>query len=63
MPPTGDSNTDIKGWTLAERIDGEQFDLLRREAPAALAQYVRTEGNVEFPAPARLVVVEKRPAW
>ncbi len=56
-------HTDIKGWTLAERVDGEQLDLLRREASAALAQYVRAEGNVEFPAPARLVVVDKRPAW
>jgi SAM-dependent methyltransferase len=52
-------HTDIRGWTLADLIDDEQFDRLCREAPNALSKYVRPDGRVEFEAPARLVAVRK----
>lgn len=51
--------TDVKGWTLADLIDDEQLEQLRREAPSALASYVRSDGKVEFEAPAKLVVATK----
>jgi hypothetical protein len=44
--------TDIRGWTLAERIDDEQFARLRSRAAARLTQLVAADGRVRFPAPA-----------
>lgn len=45
-------HTDIRGWTLAEAIDDEQFERLRREADTALAGFVTAGGGVEFPVAA-----------
>ena len=47
--------TDVKGWTLGNRIDDEQFQRLQQEAKSALAAYVQSDGKVEFEAPARLI--------
>lgn len=51
--------TDVKGWTLADLIDDEQFDRLCHEAPADLSEFIGEDGKVEFEAPAHFVVVTK----
>lgn len=53
--------TDIRGWTLADHIDDEQFDRLRRRAGSALEHLVGADGRVRFPAPA-LIATATRPA-
>lgn len=47
--------TDIKGWTLADRINDEQFDLLLQEAEKILSPYVQADGSVAFDAPAHII--------
>ncbi len=47
--------TDIKGWTLADVIDGEGYEKLKREASKRLSQFVQQDGSVEFDAPAHIV--------
>lgn len=47
--------TDVRGWTLADRIDDEQFALLAREADAALQHHVEASGQVAFDSPAHIV--------
>ncbi len=49
--------TDIKGWTLAEVIDDDSYERLRKEAPKKLSQFVLADGSVEFDAPAHIVTV------
>ena len=51
--------TDVKGWTLADRIDDEQYALLLREAEIALRPYARADGAVAFDAPAHVVTARK----
>jgi ubiquinone/menaquinone biosynthesis C-methylase UbiE len=51
--------TDIRGWTLADRLDEAQFRELREAAPRALERFVVGEGRVEFEAPAHVAVVTK----
>jgi len=52
-------HTDVKGWTLADLIDDDQFETLCREAQPALSTYVGRDGRVEFAAPAHVVTVSK----
>jgi SAM-dependent methyltransferase len=52
--------TDVRGWTLADRIDDQQFSLLRDEAPRALSRFVLADGSVEFASPAHIVSARKR---
>lgn len=47
--------TDIKGWTLADMIDDDQFEALAKEAEEALQQFVTPSGSVEFRSPAHIV--------
>ena len=47
-------HTDIRGWTLADRLDDEQFQQLLEAARARLARFV-TEDGVRFDSPALLV--------
>lgn len=49
--------TDIKGWTLADVIDDEGYEKLRRAAPQKLSPFVRNDGSVAFEAPAHIVTV------
>ena len=49
--------TDIKGWTLADVIDDEGYERLKREAPKKLSRFVLSDGSVEFDAPAHLITV------
>lgn len=47
--------SEIRGWTLAERIDDAQFAALERAAPAALGHFVSASGEVAFPVFALLL--------
>lgn len=47
--------TDIKGWTLADIIDDDGYETLKRVAPPRLAQFVEADGSVAFNAPAHIV--------
>jgi hypothetical protein len=51
--------TDVKGWTLADLIDDEQYALLLREAAVALRPYAKADGTVVFDAPAHIVTAGK----
>ena len=45
-------HTEIRGWTLAEHIDDDQFARLCQRASAALGRFVGDDGRVRFPATA-----------
>jgi ubiquinone/menaquinone biosynthesis C-methylase UbiE len=45
-------HTEIRGWTLAERIDDDQFARLRRRADTELSRFVGDDGVVSFATPA-----------
>ncbi len=51
--------TDVKGWTLADMIDEDQYQLLLREAKVDLQQYVTDGTKVEFSHPAHIVIAQK----
>jgi SAM-dependent methyltransferase len=44
--------TEIRGWTLAEHIDDDQYARLQRAAATRLARFVNDDGSVRFAAPA-----------
>jgi ubiquinone/menaquinone biosynthesis C-methylase UbiE len=48
-------HTDIRGWTLADMIDDDQFRVLLAAAHAELAHFEASDGSVRFSAPAHLV--------
>ncbi len=52
-------HTDVKGWTLADMIDDDQYELLRQEAPGALRRFVQPDGTVRFEAPAHILCARK----
>lgn len=45
-------HTDVRGWTLADMIDDDQYAQLLAEAERELAEFVDANGQVRFPAPA-----------
>ncbi|MCA9641656.1 MAG: methyltransferase domain-containing protein, partial [Myxococcales bacterium] len=47
-------HTDVKGWTLADRIDAAGLSRLLEEAPKRLARFVLPDGQVEFASPGHL---------
>lgn len=51
--------TDIKGWTLADKLSDAQFDRLLSQAKIKLSHFVNIDGTVSFPAPAHVVTVSK----
>lgn len=52
-------HTDVKGWTLADLIDDEQYRVLQREARRDLAAFAGPDGAVRFVHPAHLVTATK----
>lgn len=52
-------HTDIKGWTLADALDDNQYALLLKEAKNALRQFVLGDGGVEFAASAHILTAIK----
>lgn len=51
---------DIRGWTLADILDDEQFELLVSEAENDLSPFVTTDGSVLFSSPAHIITTTKR---
>jgi len=47
-------HTDVRGWTLADLIDDDQFARLLREAETELARFVQPDGSVAFASPAHI---------
>ena len=47
--------TDVKGWTLADMIDDDQFQQLLTEAEKVLQPFVTADGSVAFSSPAHIV--------
>jgi len=63
FPSIGDwVHTDIKGWTLADKIDAEQYQKLRREAETELARFRQADGRAVFDSPAHIVSAWKKPS-
>lgn len=52
--------TDIKGWTLADAIDDEQFQTLLGAARKELSNFVTDDGSVAFRAPAHIITMTKQ---
>jgi hypothetical protein len=51
--------TDVKGWTLADVIDEEQYQQLLKEAEKELQPFVTSEGSVTFNHPAHIITFTK----
>jgi len=45
-------HSDVRGWTLAEELDDEQYERLVTEAERELARFVTASGEVRFAHPA-----------
>jgi hypothetical protein len=52
--------TDIRGWTLAEHVDDDQFTRLLNRAGTRLNRFVGGDGRVRFPMPALIATVTAR---
>jgi len=52
-------HTEVKGWTLADLIDGVQYARLQQAAREELTPYAQRDGTVAFPMPAHIVVAAK----
>jgi ubiquinone/menaquinone biosynthesis C-methylase UbiE len=52
-------HTDIKGWTLADKIDDAQYRSLQRAAADDLKPHLRSDGTVAFAAPALIATAGK----
>lgn len=52
-------NTDIRGWTLADSINDEQYSVLLDAARRELGRFAQPDGTVAFPVPAHVVTVRK----
>ena len=50
---------EIKGWVLADSLDGHAFDALAGEAREALKGYRETDGKMTFPWNAHIVTARK----
>lgn len=52
-------HTDVRGWTLADKLDEEQFEILAAEAQKALHDFVGSDGSVRFQHPALIATARK----
>ncbi len=52
-------HSDVRGWTLADKLDDEQFERLVSEAERELSGFVTRGGEVRFAHPALLVSATK----
>ena len=51
--------TDIKGWTLADALDDDQYARLQAEAENRLTQFVGSDGRVVFRSPVHIVTANR----
>lgn len=47
--------TGVRGWTLADLVDDDQFELLLGDVEQALRPFVNGTGEVAFDAPAHII--------
>lgn len=52
-------HTDVRGWTLADKLDDEQYELLVSEAERELRRFVTSDGSVRFQHPALIASATK----
>jgi len=52
-------HTDVRGWTLADKLDDEQFEHLVSEAESELSHLVSADGTVRFDHPALIATAKK----
>lgn len=52
-------HTDVRGWTLSDKLDDEQFERLVAEAEKELGGFVADDGSVRFDHPALIATAEK----
>ncbi len=52
-------HTDIRGWTLADKLDDEQFEHLVKSAEDALSDLVSANGSVRFDHAALIATAQK----
>ena len=52
-------HTDVKGWTLADLIDEQQYQQLQAAAAKQLSKFQQPDGSVQFPAPAHIITATK----
>lgn len=55
-------HTDVKGWTLADMINNEQYRELLEAAEIELMEFVGADGRVSFPAPALIATGSAPPS-
>lgn len=51
--------TDVKGWTLADMIDDEEYAHLLKEASVEMTRFLQADGTVAFPSSTHLVSAAK----
>lgn len=51
--------TEVKGWTMNDMVNNQQFEELLSKAETALCSYVNSDGTVSFPMPAHIVAATK----
>ena len=54
-------HTDVRGWTLADMIDDQQYSVLLEAAEAELGEFVDGSGQVSFAAPALIATCRAAP--
>ncbi len=52
-------HTDVRGWTLADELDDEQYERLVAEAEVELSRFVTADGSVQFAHPALIASARK----
>ena len=52
-------HTDVRGWTLADKLDDRQYELLVSEAENELRRFVKPDGSVRFEHPALIATATK----
>jgi len=52
-------HTDVRGWTLSEKLDDAQFELLVGAAEQELGRFVASDGSVRFAHPALIATGRK----
>jgi SAM-dependent methyltransferase len=50
---------DVRGWTLADKLDDDQFERLVSEASRELEPFAASDGSVAFAHPALMVIADK----
>ncbi|MDH3201077.1 MAG: class I SAM-dependent methyltransferase [Myxococcales bacterium] len=52
-------HTDVRGWTLADKLDDEQYERLVSGAEEELSRFVTSDGSVRFDHPALIASASK----